>query len=218
MVVPRGQSAPKPEMATPDRSIVLQLSLLLKQGKINNQLQGVRKRIQARRKVILLICMSSIQVLCADFLVPNPRRLWMHSRSTQWWEDVVLNNFGPHDWMENFGMSRDTFQYLCDQLKPLIQKQDTRTRRSVSTERQVAITLWVLATPAEYRSVAHLFGLARCTVCKIVNETCRAIVQKLLPVYIRFPSGNSLADAVRGFMESLAFHNVLVLSMAHMYL
>ena len=50
--------------------------------------------------------------------------------------------------------------------------------------------------------MAHLFGLAHCTVCKIVNETCRAIVQKLLPVYIRFPSGNGLADAVRGFMEN----------------
>ena len=54
----------------------------------------------------------------------------------------------------------------------------------MSTEHQVAITLWVLATPGEYHSVPHLFRLARCTVCKIVNETCRAIVRKLLPVYI----------------------------------
>ena len=101
-------------------------------------------------------------------------------------------------------MSRETFQYLCDQLRPLIQKQNTRMRRSVSTERRVAITLWVLATPAEYRSVAHLFGLARCTVCQIVNETCRAIVQKLLRVYVRFPTGDGLKDVVRGFKEKLA--------------
>ena len=101
-------------------------------------------------------------------------------------------------------MSRETFQYLCDQLRPLIQKQNTRKRRSVSTERRVAITLWVLATPAEYRSVAHLFGLAHCTVCQIVNETCRAIVQKLLRVYVRFPTGDGLKDVVRGFKEKLA--------------
>ena len=71
----------------------------------------------------------------------------------------------------------------------------------MSTERCVAITLWVLVTPAEYRSVAHQFGLARCTVCKIVNETCRAIIQKLLPLYIRFPTGSGLAGVVRGFKD-----------------
>ena len=91
-------------------------------------------------------------------------------------------------------MSRDIFRDLCNQLKPLIQKQNTRRRRCVSTEHWVAITLCrqALTTPGEYHSVAHLFGLACCTVCKIVNETCRAIVWKLLPVYICFTSGDAL--------------------------
>ena len=74
-------------------------------------------------------------------------------------------------------------------------------RKSVSTEHRVAITLWVLATPPEYRSVAHLFGLARCTVCKIVNETCRAIIQKFLLLYVCFPTGSGLVDVVSGFKE-----------------
>ena len=59
----------------------------------------------------------------------------------------------------------------------LIQKKNTRIRKAISTERRVAVTLWVLATPAKYRSLGHIFGLARCTVCKIVNETCQAIVK-----------------------------------------
>ena len=71
----------------------------------------------------------------------------------------------------------------------------------MSNERRVTITLWVLATAAQYRSVAHLFGLARCTMCKLVNETCRAIIQKILPLFIRFPTGSSLADAVRGLKD-----------------
>ena len=78
-------------------------------------------------------------------------------------------------------------------------------RRSVSTERRVAITLWVLATPAEYRSVAHLFGVVHCTACVIhvVNETCRAIVEKLFPVYTRFRLGDGLKDVVRRFKERI---------------
>ena len=171
-------------MASHDRSRVLRFLLVRKQDKDGNRLEAARKRMRSRRRAILLLVISSVLVLCGEFFVPNPRSLWMYSRSTHWWEDVVLSNFGHHDWMENFRMSRDTFQYLCDQLRPQIQRKNTRMRRSVSTERRVAITLWVLATPAEYRSVAHLFGLARCTVCVIVNETCRAIVRKLLPIYI----------------------------------
>lgn len=34
-----------------------------------------------------------------------------------------------------------------------------------------------------------------------MNETCRAIVLKLLPHYVRFPSGDGLTDVVRGFKE-----------------
>ena len=112
-----------------------------------------------------------------------------------------FGNFGEHNWMENFRMSRGTFKYLCEQLKPLIDKRNTRMRKSISTERRLAINLWVLATPGEYCTVAHLFGIARLTVCKITNETCRAIVQKLLPVYIRFPTGDGLKEVVRGFKD-----------------
>ena len=65
----------------------------------------------------------------------------------------------------------------------------------------MAITLWILATPCEYRSVAHLFGLARCTVCCIVKETCRAIVMRLLPKYIRFPVGDKLKETAQGFHD-----------------
>ena len=175
--------------------------LVRKQSQVFRKLAADRMR--ARRKAVLLLALSSLLVMYAEFFIPNPRSLWMQSRSSQWWEDVVLCNFGQHDWMENFRMSRDTFQYLCNQLRPLIQKQNTRMRRCVSTERRVAITLWVLATSGEYRSVAHLFGLARCTVCKIVNETYRAIVRKLLPVYIRFPSGDALKEVVEGFKDKL---------------
>ena len=81
-------------------------------------------------------------------------------------------------------MSHETFIYLCERLSPVVQKKDTTMRHVISVEQRVAITLWYLATPAEYRTVAHLFGVARCTVCKIVHETCDAIVTSLLSVYV----------------------------------
>ena len=99
----------------------------------------------------------------------------------------MLNSFGPRNWRENFCVSKVKFGYLCHNLKPLVEKQNTSIRRPVSVERHVAITLWILATLSEYCSVSHLFGIARCTVC-VIHETCRAIIQKLKSVYISFPT------------------------------
>ena len=96
--------------------------------------------MRSRRRAILLLVISSVLVLCGEFFVLNPRSLGMYSRSSHWWEDVVFNNFGHHDWMENVRMSCDTFQYLYDQLRPQIQRKNTCIRRSVSTECRVAIT------------------------------------------------------------------------------
>ena len=43
---------------------------------------------------------------------------------------------------------------------------------------------WYLATPTEFRSITHLFGIARCTAHVIVHETCKAIMEVLIKLYI----------------------------------
>lgn len=102
-------------------------------------------------------------------------------------------------------MGKATFQYLCTQLRPLIERKDTRLRHAITVEHRVAITLWCLATPAEYRTIAHLFGIARSTVCEIVHETVDAIVCKLKGQYIRFPTGEAQRDVINGFQSKWGF-------------
>ena len=65
-------------------------------------------------------------------------------------------------------------------------------QQAISVQQRVAITLWCLATPAEYRTIAHLFGVARSTVCEIVHEASSAIVRNLMTTYIKIPTGNQL--------------------------
>ena len=98
-------------------------------------------------------------------------------------------------------MSRETFSYIYEQLRSRLLRQDTVMRRAISVERRVGITLWFLATPSEYRTIAHLFGVARSTACEIVHETCTAIVDCLLKQYIQFPSGARLDEVVDGFLN-----------------
>ena len=108
-------------------------------------------------------------------------------------------------------MSRETFLYICNQLEQSIKKHNTRLRRAISVQHRVAITLLVLAIPSEYSSIAHLFGVARCTVCCIVKKTCRSIVKIPLPKYICFPVGDRLKERVDGFFNHWEYHNVLAL-------
>ena len=98
-------------------------------------------------------------------------------------------------------MCRETFLYLCEQLRGDIEPEYTNMRNSISLEKRIAVTLWCLATTVEYRTIAHLFGISRSSVCLIVQNTCRAIVRRLMPAYIKFPSGDALEAVVHCFQQ-----------------
>ena len=117
------------------------------------------KKIRQKRWKLLAVTMSVVLTMFSDYALRNPKQLWMLPRSSNWWEGIVLNNFGQHDWMQNFRMSKESFHYLCDQLRGVLEKQTTRLRKPLTVEQRVAITLWILATTSEYRTVAHLFDV-----------------------------------------------------------
>ena len=102
-------------------------------------------------------------------------------------------------------MRKETFLYLCQTVQHIIGRNTTQLRKCISTEKRVAITLWCLSTPSEYRSIAHLFGVSRGSVCRIVQETCSAIVSTMLEKYIRFPTGEDLTNVINGFKSKWGF-------------
>ena len=107
--------------------------------------------------------------------------------------------FTDRDWVEKVRLGKDTFNYFCQQLSTALRRQDTVMRKAIAVERRVAVTLWFLAAPCEYRTIAHLFGIARSTVCEIVQETCVLIVRTLLHKHILFPNGETYNELVDGF-------------------
>lgn len=118
---------------------------------------------------------------------------------------MVLDTFNGQDFMQNFRMNKSTFLYICEQLRPELQHSDTMMRTSIAVNKRVAVTLWFLATPSEYRTISHLFGIGRSTVCCIIHETVRAIIKALLKKYISFPTGSQLQNVLQGFEEKCNF-------------
>lgn len=132
------------------------------------------------------------------------RMVWVRERSGHWW-DHIATNFSSNDWLQNFRMTRATFTYLCSKLKFSLERKDTVMRKAIAVEKRLGIALWFLATGTDYRTIGHLFGVSKATVCLAVKEVCSVIVNVMLPEYIKFPDGNVLKRVIHGFKNDHGF-------------
>ena len=69
-------------------------------------------------------------------------------------------------------MSHRTFCFLCEELEPYLVREDTRFRQAISVRKRVAVALWRFATNADYRTIGHLFGISKGSICVILDEFC----------------------------------------------
>ena len=164
-----------------------------------------RRRVFRQRQAQQNILFTFNLFICLLNCLSTTRTVWAKERSSFWWEYIVNNTFTSHDWITNFRMSRATFMYVCNHLRPLITKKETVMRKSISAEKRLAITLYYLATNSDFRTVGHLFGVSKSSVCLIVQEVCATIVDVLLPKHLSFPSGDALRAVISGFHENHKF-------------
>ena len=69
----------------------------------------------------------------------------------------------------------------------------------------MAIALWRLSTNADYRTIGHLFGVAKGTACVVANEVCCAVVEELFRKYVKIPSGKHFDEVVEEFENKWGF-------------
>ncbi|XP_071490668.1 uncharacterized protein [Diadema antillarum] len=204
------------------RNLLNGIMFMLHMRKMRNEKRRrktLQRRIRRRRcftraqsiERMHFVCMLSAAIIIGlGFTVPpqvhlRERGAWSLPKSDHWWRVVVCQTFTEDDWMANFRMSKQTFNYLCQKLRPSIQKMDTRLRSAIGVEQRVAITVWRLATNVEYRTIGQLFGVGTATVCKIVHQVCEAIRDTLAASMIRIPRGDAAADVVREFEVKWGF-------------
>jgi len=87
---------------------------------------------------------------------------------------------------EYFRMSIATFDLLLSKISHRLQKRSIR--QAITPEERLVLTLRYLATGNSFASLSFSFRIAKCTVCLIVRECCRIIVEELGPQYQKFPT------------------------------
>ncbi|XP_051987732.1 uncharacterized protein LOC127647504 [Xyrauchen texanus] len=124
--------------------------------------------------------------------------MWAYPRSGHWW-DTIVPDFTPLQFMQNFRVSSESFEYNCSQVKHAIGRRNTNYRLCVPIRMRVAIAIWKLATGGEYRTISHLFGVGLSTVFICVQEFCNTVIKVLLPIHIRFPDAEKLLEMATFF-------------------
>lgn len=150
------------------------------------------RRLAKRRSEFLQAILSCVNI-------PRCRALWMCQRSMVWF-DMVEECFTNAQWYENFRVRRETFVYLLNEISQDITHQDTIMRKSIPAKRRFALTLYYLASTAEYRTLGNLFGVSVSFVCICIKDVCEAIRNRLSKV-IRFPKGEELLQVIQNYED-----------------
>ena len=100
-----------------------------------------------------------------------------------------MDEFSVQEWYENFRLSRATFQFLVEELKPELKLQDTKMRKAVKVENKVS----------------NRFGLSRGFVCICICKVAAAVLGKLGPKYMSIAKGEEPAHVIANYKEKWGF-------------
>ena len=114
-------------------------------------------------------------------------------RNKGWWE-TVRDNYDDKIFYETFRMSQTTFYHILDKISDQIEKQRV-VEKPISPDFRIAVTIYKLSRGDYIYTMGEMCGLAKATVCTIVSETCKVIVDTLWNDTVKkhFPSSQDLS-------------------------
>ena len=78
-------------------------------------------------------------------------------------------------WKNDFRVSLETFDYICQLDGPDLSKLYTRFRKAVTLNKREAIALWRLGTSNSHGTTGTTFGQGKSTVTKICENFMEAL-------------------------------------------
>ena len=127
----------------------------------------------------------------------------MYPRSFTWFE-MVDREYDEELWYSNFQVTRETFEFLLNEVMEYIRCKVTVMRSAITMKRLLAISLHFLASTTEYRTIVNLFGVSRSFVCLCVRDVSQAITSKLSHV-VSFPHGDELVQIINDYEQRWGF-------------
>ena len=127
------------------------------------------------------------------------RSIWSFVRQSGFTDRLLLDSYTEGQFKVRTRVQFATFRFLCEKLGPFLQKQDTPFRNSISVETRIAISLTRLGSGNGQLLIGDLYGVAECTVSKIVREFCKAVRHHLQRIFVQMPSESQFRVLAREF-------------------
>ena len=115
-----------------------------------------------------------------------PRRLWVRKwirrKETKGASVLLLKELpveDPQEYRLCLRLTPESSETLLNLIATVIQRTDTKLRDAIRARVKVEVTLNFLVTGNSYRTVQHLFRVAKPSVSKLVPDVCEAIFEAL---------------------------------------
>ena len=109
-----------------------------------------------------------------------------------------------------FRLTREEVNVILERVSPIITKQDTNYRQSISAEQRLMVTLRYLATGSSMTQLHYDWCISVAALSAIIPETCEAIYNTLKGEYLKTPATQEEWEAIaRQMGENWNFPNAI---------
>ena len=117
--------------------------------------------------------------------------------------ETTVPRYSDPTFRSHFRMWKSTTEILIELLGncPEVPVLHERGRPPVKVDKQLFITLWYLGNPECIRSISDRFDVTKSSVYRVTRRVCRAIVNNLVPQFIKWPGGEGARDIMASFEE-----------------
>ena len=173
------------------RFLALYLVFERRQCDLTNALLTTRiKRLQKRRRR-------------RGDLARRRRVTWVYPRPQGWFEEMYENPVMFSLWKNDFRVSKETFDYICQLVGPYLSRQNTRFRKAIPVNKRIGIAMWRLGTGNSYRTTGITFGQGKSTVIKICEDFMETLIRHKNE-FIKFPEDTRDVERATRKMEDIA--------------
>nr|CAB3251812.1 putative nuclease HARBI1 [Phallusia mammillata] len=134
-------------------------------------------------------------------------RIWMYPRTGNYWEGDV-SQYNNAQWIQNFRMTKENFMELLAIIHDDIKPEDITVREPIPVDKRMGIAVFKLASSAEYRTVAHNFGVSKASVYNCLKRFCLAICKRL-DMFIFMPSESEAKEIATRIQREHHFPQVM---------
>lgn len=172
------------------------------------RLRRKRLLLQQKQKLAEQMFILESQVPRQLFVINMPRfrRFKSRNREGSHWQNLQLVQ-NRDMFFECFRMTHSSFKLLCENLRPHLNETPETLTPSLPVDKQIALCIYKLATCAEYRVVANVFGVSKCTVWKYFHCVIEALI-KIRSDFISFPTSDEALQIAEEFRRIAHVPNI----------